>query len=343
MKPKKTLTIIIIPILLFFLGTCKDSSEDSNSSLALLALALNLQNDPIADASSSGIDAVTESMETLTADDADVANFYHRKNSKSFTEKFLDFLFPPLEAMNATISCLGGGNYSRTVTSGTDFYDGPSSSFSVTQAMNSCKFLPLGASYHNGETQVYWNNLSGTSPYIQASTQLRIAPDRSITNTRRVNKTFSVTGNGAVIASPGDQKIGISVDWSSASSTGSSYTISIDETREVKNSSGDVTVRHTVTTPSSLSVVTDKTEGTRKVNGTIEINHDIAGFVVTLTFNDAVWNYSNCLPVSGSITLDVTGSRPASGSIVLSSGSLSYSYSGERRSGSGIIYPGGCQ
>ncbi|MGJ4746378.1 hypothetical protein ACQV5M_08485 [Leptospira sp. SA-E8] len=343
MKSKKTLILILIPIILLLLENCKNNSEESNSSLTMLALALNLQNDPVADASSSGIDSVMESMETLTTDDASVADFSHKKNSKSFTEKFLDLLFPPLEAMNATVSCLGGGSYSRTVTSGTDFYDGPSSSFSVTRSLHSCKFFPFGASYHDGETQVYWNNLSGSSPYIQASTQLRIAPDRSITNTRRVNKTFTVVGNGAVIASPGDQKIGVSVDWTSASSTGSSYTISIDETREVKNSAGDVTVRHTVTTPSSLSVTTDKTEGTRKINGTLEIDHDIAGFVVTLTFNDAVWNYSNCLPVSGNITLDVTGNKPASGTITLSPGSLSYSYSGQRRSGSGTIDPGGCQ
>ncbi|TGK02552.1 hypothetical protein EHQ53_13860 [Leptospira langatensis] len=345
MKTKTILIIVSISMILPFLGNCGGGSSSGNSSTATLLSLASLENDPVADASSSGIDSVMESMETLTIENAQVAKLYHPQPPKqlALSDRIVEFLFPSLEALDSTIYCLGGGSYTRTVTSGTDFYDGPSASFSVTRSLNSCKFLPFGASYHNGDTQVYWNNLSASAPYIQAGTQLRIAPNRSITNTRRVNKTFTIIGNGSTIPSPGNQDIGLSVDWSSASSSGSSYTLSINETRGVKNDEGTDIVRHVVTTPSSLSITTDKNAGTRVVDGTVKVDHQIAGFIVTLTFNSATWNYTNCLPVSGDISLTVTGTKTATGSIALSTGSLSYEYSGPRRNSSGTIDPGGCQ
>lgn len=340
------LFLLTFGIALFF-GACKGNSESSSSSsVALLALANHLENDPIADAANSGLDATAESMETLTTEGAIVANRIpvHSSRKKSLAMKLMDAIFPSLEAMNLYTSCWGGGNFTRTVTSGSDFFDGsPSSSFSVTNAFHSCRFLPVGRSYHDGETQIYWSNISGSSPYIQASTQLKIAPSRSVSNSRRFYKTFSIVGNGSVIPSPGDQNVGISVTWTSVSSSGSSYNLSLDETREVKDGSGNAIVRHIVSTSSPLTVTMDKNAGTRTINGTVQINHDIAGFVVTMVYNNATWDYTNCLPVSGNISLTITGTRVATGSITLSPGSLSYEYSGPKRSGSGTIDSAGCQ
>lgn len=349
MNLKSTLLFFLIQLSILSLGNCKDDSNGTSfgTTAALLALSSSQENDPIADAASSGIDAATESMETMTTESVLVANRLPHRDSdkKSMGVRFLEILFPSLEAMDLNVSCLGGGNYTRTVTDGSDFFDasGPSATFSVTKAFHSCKFLPFGRSYHDGETQIYWNNLSASSPYIQSSTQLRIAPRRSVTNNRKFYSNFTIIGNGSSIPSPGDQKIGISVDWTSVSSSGSTYTIAINETREVQDSSGNSIVKHIVTTPSPLSVSMDKSAGTRTINGSIEIEHAISGFVVNLVYDNATWDYSNCLPVSGNISLSVTGSRAATGNIALSPGSLSFEYNSQRRNVSGTIDSAGCQ
>ncbi|MDB4986272.1 MAG: hypothetical protein JWN04_1450 [Myxococcaceae bacterium] len=67
---------------------------------------------------------------------------------------------------------------------------------------------------------------------------------------------------------------------------------------------------HTVSTSSPLSV-TLEADGVRKVSGTVVVQHNIAKFTAKAELSDVVYDFAKCgcLPISGTITSTLTGSR----------------------------------
>lgn len=67
---------------------------------------------------------------------------------------------------------------------------------------------------------------------------------------------------------------------------------------------------HTLSTSDPLAITIEK-DGSRSVSGTVVLQHNLAKFTAKAELSDVVFNFAKCgcLPVSGTITATLTGSR----------------------------------
>jgi hypothetical protein len=355
MKPLFQFTLLIILISQISCKRMRDDSDDKDGSrlLALLLIANSGQDaDPLATTIEQSLDSSTSAMESVTSDGASIASLktdsgYWDKFKLSMEDLFMnrDFFSPSLEAatFTSTYNCLGGGTISRTIEASSQPFNGTGpTTFFGKRVFTNCVLLRASRFTQGGTREVYWNNLATTSPYIQATSTLNVALNRTITDRLR-GFSVKVTGNGATITG-GSEKIAAESTWSAATSNSSTYSVNLTEGRIGTNSRGATIFDHTITTPTALVHVVSGTGSSRRrtVNGSIKVAHNILKFDTLTTFKDVVWDASTCQPVSGSATVVITGSRTATGTITFTSESASFSYSGTSGSATGTVEFTGC-
>ncbi|GBF50749.1 putative lipoprotein [Leptospira ryugenii] len=255
--------------------------------------------------------------------------------------------FPDSSLMAATFTstytCLGGGTISRTIEASSAPFTGTGpSSFFGRRVFNDCILLRASRFLQNGNREVYWDQLATTSPYLQIGSNLKVALNRTITDRFR-SISVKVVGTGERITS-GNERIASQATWSAVSSSSSTYSVTITESRIGSNSRGATIFDHSITTPTALVHTVSGTGSNRRrtINGSVKVSHNILKFDTLTTFKDVVWDASTCKPVSGEATVVITGSRTGGGTINFSTDSASYSYSGTSGSSSGTVEFTGC-
>jgi hypothetical protein len=214
---------------------------------------------------------------------------------------------------------------------------GTSAAFTVTRQWSSCAG-DSGQFRRNGNVYLAWTGLSTTTPYVQAGTILERATS-GLTMTRIATGNFvDIAGNDSANTAGGangNQRI----TWNSVAGSNRSFSLDIKETRTGKTSGGSTRFVHKITTPTPLSITVDTSAGTRTIaSGSITLTHQLAGFDVTTTFSNAVWNIGSCQPVSGSATITATGSVSGTGSMTFSNGTINFTFG----NASGTINAPGC-
>jgi len=335
----------------------KDNKNKGAGRLLVYQTILSSRNSSssseVGNAINSSTSATSSAMSSLS--DGSNAVSFNQKNplSNPSEEKLMSAIdFIPklfvnsLEAVTITNqNCGAQGTYSRSTSPG-DF--GVATAFLATWTYTTCQWRVTfrGISFTpsftlSGTLENSWTGLSTTSPYIQSGSVLSVAPNMTYTSTER-NVSVTETGNGSQ-TSGGSNNVAHTFTWSaysgsfSSGNIASSFTLSSNLNRVGK--SGNTTLfSHTITTPTSLSISMSQSNSTRTfVSGSHSVKHNLANFTVTQTYNNMVWDYKTCQPVSGSATITVTGSRNGSGTLTITSNGVgTYSYTATTRSGSDV-------
>lgn len=355
---KKIQFIIPISILLIALLSCgkakKDDDDDKLGArlLALLILSNSGQDpDPVGTSIEQSLNSSTSAMESTTSDGASIATIQNESILDLFQLKldkillYSKLMTSELHAASftSTYNCLGGGTISRNIEASSQPFSGTGpTTFYGKRTFSDCILFRASRFIQSGTREVYWNNLATASPYIQIGTTMNVALNRTITDKIR-GFSIKVTGNGSAITN-GTEKVTSEASWTAAGASTSTYTVNVLESRVGTNSRGSTIFDHTITTPTVLTHVISGSGSSRRrtVNGSIKVIHNILKFETLTTFKDVVWDASTCKPVSGEATVEVTGSRTATGKVTFTTDSASYSYSGSSGSGSGEIEFSGC-
>lgn len=254
---------------------------------------------------------------------------------ESIWQKIGGFLERTFDSSLQAAACSTSGDVTDT---GQNF--GGAAAFTVTRVWTNC-VRDSGAFKRNGTVYLGWTGLLTTqanSTFITNGTVLKRATS-GLTMTRVATGNYvEITGNdstNAVSSTNANQVF----TWGATTATTRTATVNINETRTGKTTAGVTRFRHNITTPTALTITTDTSASTRTIaSGSISVEHAIAGFTVTTTFANAVWDLSTCQPKSGSATVAVTGSRSGSGTLSFSTGTINFTYDGA----SGSVTLPGC-
>ncbi len=229
----------------------------------------------------------------------------------------------------ATINCPGGG--SIVYTDPADTWNSDNSSFSVVRTFSNCG-SPGGMFTVSGDSLVVWSNLLGAGIHgaakIQAGSVMAQAPVGK-RYTRSSNMYYiTVEGNGESLSGGGlSGNSAHTITWTAVSDTLRSFRINTDLTRTGYTGPGIAIFKHRISTPDPLSVTTDIAAGTRTISGSVKVEHVFANITMTATMNGLVIPVDNCIPSSGTATIDIAGSKTGSGSIIYNSDmTATYSY-----------------
>ncbi|TGL60427.1 hypothetical protein [Leptospira sarikeiensis] len=344
---------IAVSLTLFSLVYC--SKEDKSSKTNdLLILSLLQNKDQIAEALTSAMDPVSGSMEGLSGEGASVAirgkriDWSERLSSLGHRIWNKGPNFGELEAYNFSFNCWGGGNYQRQVSStdsnAYDFLDyilngnDPSSSFLVSKEFGNCRFLPFSNWVIDGISENLWSNLSGSSPFVQDGTNLKIGVNRTIQNNFQ-GISVKVTGTGTPIsyaAGTPTTNQAYSLTWNNiltGSSPGiSSYSQDVSVLREGYSGS-NLLFSHQVSSTSPLQYGVDRSDSNPLSwyrlwsGGSLQVVHVEKNFTLTVSVVSPVkWKYVDCLPRSGQVSFTLSGDLTGTGSISFSNGSGNYVY-----------------
>lgn len=213
--------------------------------------------------------------------------------------------------------------------------------FTITRVWNAC-VRDGGAFRRNGTVYLGWAGLltsQTNSTYVTNGTTLKRATS-GLTMTRVSTGNYvDISGNDSAntVSSTNANQV---FTWGATTATTRTFTLSINETRTGKNSSGTTRFRHVITTPTNLTVNVDTAAQTRTIaSGTISVQHALANFTVSTTFSNMVWDMTTCQPKSGSANVSVSGSITGSGTLTFNSnGTVNFSYG----TASGTISLPGC-
>lgn len=244
---------------------------------------------------------------------------------ETFWQKVGSFFEAAFDSSLHAATCSTSGDVTD---SGQSF--GSAAAFTVTRVWSNC-IRDNGAFKRNGTVYLGWSGLlltQANSTFITNGTVMKRATS-GLTMTRVSNGNYvEISGNDSANAVSGTNANQV-FTWSGTTASTRTATVNINETRTGKSSAGVTRFRHNITTPTALTITTDTTAATRTIaSGTISVEHAIAGFTVTTTFSNAVWDLSTCQPKSGSATVSVSGSRTGSGTLTFSNGSINFSYEG---------------
>lgn len=254
---------------------------------------------------------------------------------ESVWQKLGNYIEAAFDSSLHAVTCSTSGDVTDT---GANF--GGTAAFTVTRVWTNC-IRDAGAFKRNGTVYLGWTGLLTTATngtLITNNTVLKRATS-GLTMTRVATGNYvEITGNDSANAVSGTNANQV-FTWSLPDANTRSASVTINETRTGKSAAGVTRFRHNITTPTALTIVTNVSAATRTIaSGTINVEHAIAGFTVSTTFNNAVWDMSTCQPKSGGASISVTGSRTGSGSLTFSNGTVNFSFEGA----SGSVTLPGC-
>ena len=312
-------------------------------------------DDIIANMSQSSLEALNDSMADINNSGASGVSYHIQypgswQQSPTLDERLAiasDRAFGLISADAATVSCPGGGEIVYTDPSGT--WNSDNSSFSVVRTFSNCG-SPGGLFTVSGDSLAGWSNLKGAGVYgaqkIQTGSVMNQAPVGK-RFTRATNRYYiTVDGNDAPLSSGGlTGNIAHTITWTAVSDTSRTFTINSNLTRKGFTAAGTNFFEHRVTTPAPVTVTADTAGGTRTISGTVKVEYILSNVVMTATMSGLVIPVDNCIPSSGSATIDITGSKTGSGSITYNSDkTATYSYTDSRgNTFSGNFTLCGCQ
>jgi hypothetical protein len=255
---------------------------------------------------------------------------------ETFWQKVGSFFETAFDSSLHAVTCSTSGDVTD---SGANF--GGAAAFTVTRVWTNC-IRDAGAFKRNGTVYLGWSGLINGAPvnstYITNGTVLKRATS-GLTMTRTSTGNYvEISGNDAAnaVSSTNANQV---FSWNAVDATTRTASITINETRTGKSAAGVTRFRHNITTPAALTIKTDTSTSTRTIaSGSIAVEHTIAGFTVTTTFSNAVWDLSTCQPKSGSASVSVSGSRSGSGSLTFNNGTVNFSFEGA----SGSVTLPGC-
>lgn len=340
-------------------SACKKQEHEKNGSSLLLMLLQSSQGQPVGQAIASGLSITSSAASGATDSSSNAVAFFAPGPDASSPidravaalERLPDAKWPgalslvksrltgSLEASsNYSGACPSGGTIARDVT-GNDFGQGGTTTVNAIWTFTNCAMYQFSAS---GTRENDWASLSTSAPYVQASSTLNIAPNYTVSGSFG-GETLTVTEagkmSGTAVQNTGDH-YAHTLTFSSATATTAAYTLQTNITW-TGALGGSTIFQHTVTTPTPLSISWDKSAGHRTVNSGVQtISHDLAGFAVALTYSSVVFDYKTCLPLSGSISVNVTGTRTGTGSVTFHSGIADYTFTGTNARGQSVSESG---
>lgn len=356
---RKTSAIIAAAIIMAILAGCSKSNESKSNGAGLLLLGLAMTGDYIEHMSQSAMDSVNDSLtdinNTGTTGLSYQLNIPREWQSYPSMEericraegKFFD-AFAASAATSGSISCTSGS------VDFLDFSDGWSTTatnFYVIRTFNKCSG-PYGLFTLTGKSMIHWknmNNSAGIGKLIPGSVLEQVPMNKRVT--RNSNGMYiTVEGNSATTLtdtndSANTGKVAHTITWSAVSGTGRTFTVDSNLVRKGYTSGGSLLFNHQITTPTPLSIVVDLSAANRSISGKIRVHHVLSDVTLETTFVNLVVPINNCVPSSGTATIDISGSRTASGTITYTgNGSADYSYTtSSGRTSTGSFAVAGCQ
>jgi len=175
----------------------------------------------------------------------------------------------------------------------------------------------------SGSALFHWsglnNSATGISKIIPGTKLEQALSGKDLTNSIS-GAVISVDGNGTLISDTtvpgqtGGTFTNVPVAHTITFNSLTSYSLETSLTRTKTTQDGKTVFQHTITTPVPLAISISGT--TRTISsGTLKINHDLAGFAVTLVFTNVTQTMGSPLPTGGTIAVTITGSKTGSGAI----------------------------
>lgn len=300
----KILTLLVISwVLLPHCQVEKDNQED-NSSLNAVNQAQY--------AVSSAFEEIAESLNDINkaAGSQSVARLtpqYRPENSGWDWNGTLDFLVPPVRAADFTLGCL-------TIDRSDNFFSSGVTDITVLRDFNDCNLIIARL---DGSTLLKFENLTDGRP--QPGSSVARAPSLATTREGLVgNFRWEVRGLMDETITHGElsqavaQKISYSDDFSWSDSDRSGTIMFSSNVERTAYFNEEVNRNHTVLSDLTLTVSGDS----RVLNGTVEVDHKVAGITTLLNFEELSWLVTDCYPASGTASVKISGEIAAEGNVV---------------------------
>jgi len=316
--------ILIISLLMISASGCSKTSSVDRS--------INLDN-TISGAVSTATISISESADDSNSSTGSAAVAFNENSSKVLQNKgYRKLLYSILDMVAGGRDLYASSLFSLCSSGGTGLTIIPAASWgnsSATELYAELSYNDCVIKHSNytatGSVLFHWSNLTtGTDiNKIQSTTKIEQAfYNKELTNYLS-DAVISVEGTGTTLLSDNtltggtlsNLPVAHTIEFISVSPPNIEYNLIIS-LEHIKTRSGNTIFDHKVTTVTALDIVTDLTAQTRKIkSGELEVEHVISGFTVDIVYSDVVYSIGDPRPVSGTLTVTVTGSRTGGGTI----------------------------